>query len=58
MGIKHFLARLEAQTPSSQGKEVYDLKMPKTFGITKFMPIRAKSLSRFGLEAILASVFV
>jgi len=58
MGIKHFLASLAAQTPSSQGKEVYDLKMPQTLGINKFMPSRAKSLSRFGLEAILASVFV
>jgi hypothetical protein len=48
MGLKHFLASLGAQTPSSQGKEVYDLKMPKTLGITKFMPIRAKSLSPFG----------
>ena len=36
MGLKHFLAPLGAQTPSSQGKEVYDLKMPKTLGITKF----------------------
>jgi hypothetical protein len=36
MGIKHFLASLGAQTPSSQGKEVYDLKMPKTLDITKF----------------------
>ncbi len=56
-GIKHFLAPLRAETLSSQGKEVYDIKMPKTLGITKFKPIRAKSLSRFWFEAILAAVF-
>ena len=36
MGLKHFLVPLGAQTPFSQGKEVYDLKIPKTLGITKF----------------------
>jgi hypothetical protein len=57
--LKHFLARLgDPKPPRSQWKEVDDLKMPETLGITRFMPIRAKSLSLSRFEAILAAVFV
>jgi hypothetical protein len=58
MGLRHFLARLEAENTSGEGKEVNDLKMPETLVTTGFMSIRAKSLSPSSFEAIFGSIFV
>jgi hypothetical protein len=58
MGLRHFLAPLEAENTSGQGKEVNDLKIPKTLITTGFMPIRAKSFSPSSFEAIFCSIFV
>jgi hypothetical protein len=58
VGLRHFIAPLEAENLSEQGKEVNDKKMPETLVNTGFMLFRAEnsSLSRF--EAIFLSVFV
>ena len=58
MGLKHFPAALKAETPSREWKEIDNLKMSQTPGITRLMPIRAKSISLFGFESKMASVFV
>ena len=58
MGLKPFPAPLKAETPSREWKEIDNLKMSETLGITRLMPIRAKSISLSEFEAILASVFV
>jgi hypothetical protein len=58
VGLKHFPAPLKAETPSREWKEIDNLKMSETLGITRFMPIRAKSISLSGFEAKRASVFV
>ena len=56
--LRHFLAPLGAESLSEQGKEVDHQKMSETLVNTRFMPIRAKSLSRYMFEAIFTSVFV
>ena len=58
MGLKPFPAPLKAENPSREWKEIDNLKMSETLGITRLMPIRAKSISLSEFEAILASVFV
>jgi hypothetical protein len=57
-GLRHFLAPKGAETLSEQGKEVDYKKMSETLVNTRFMPIRAKSLSRYMFEAIFTLVFV
>jgi hypothetical protein len=58
MGLRHFLAPKGAEKLSGKGKEVDDLKTPETLVDTRFMNIRAESISLSGFEAIFASVFV
>jgi hypothetical protein len=58
VGLKHFPAPLKAETPFREWKEIDNLKMSETLGITRFMPIRAKSISLSAFEAKRASVFV
>jgi hypothetical protein len=58
VGLKHFPAPLKAETPSREWKEIDNLKMSETLGITRLMPRRAKSISLSGFEAKMASVFV
>jgi hypothetical protein len=48
VGLKPFSAPLKAETPSREWKEIDNLKMAETVGITRLMPIRAKSISRSG----------
>jgi hypothetical protein len=57
-GLRHFLAPKGAETPLEQGKEVDALKMPETFLNTRFILIRAKSLSIARFKAFFGSVFV
>ncbi|MEG4345203.1 hypothetical protein QUB70_18300 [Microcoleus sp. A003_D6] len=57
-GLRHFILTKAAENLSGQRKQVDDLKTPETFVTARFMPIRAKSLSMSGFEAIFASVFV
>ncbi len=58
MGLKPFPVPLKAETPSREWKEIDNLKMSETLGITRLIPIRAKSISLSELEAKMASVFV
>jgi len=58
VGLKHFPAPLKAETPSKEWKEIDNLKMSETLGITRLMPILSKSISLSGFEANLAAVFV
>jgi len=58
VGFRHFLAPLEFENTSGQGKEVNDLKTAEALVNTGFMQIRAESTSLSGFEAIFASVFV
>ncbi|GET35313.1 hypothetical protein MiSe_00550 [Microseira wollei NIES-4236] len=58
MGLRYFFATKGAENLSGSAKEVDALKMPETLVSTKFMPIRAKSLSLSRFEAILTSFFV
>jgi hypothetical protein len=58
VGLKPFPAPLKAETPSREWKEIDNLKMSETLGITRLMPIRAKSISLSAFEANLAAVFV
>jgi hypothetical protein len=58
VGLKHFPAPLKAETPSREWKEIDNLKMSQTFGITRFMSLRSQSISLSGFEAKMASVFV
>jgi len=58
VGLKHFPAPLKAETPFREWKEIDNLKMSETLGITRFMPILAKSISLSAFEAKRASVFV
>lgn len=48
VGLKPFPAPLKAETPSREWKEIDNLKMSQTLGITRLMPIRAKSISLSG----------
>jgi hypothetical protein len=57
-GLRHFLAPKGAESRSEQEKEVDHRKMSETLVNTRFIPIRAKSLSRYRFEAIFTSVFV
>jgi hypothetical protein len=56
--LRHFLAPKGAENLSEQGKEVDDEKMLETLVNTRFMLIRAKTLSLSRFEAIFVSVFV
>jgi len=58
VGLKHFPAPLKAETPSREWKEIDNLKMSQTLGITRFMSLRSPSISLSGFEANLAAVFV
>jgi hypothetical protein len=58
VGLKHFPAPLKAETPSREGKEIDNLKMSETLGITRLMPMLSKSISLSGFESKMASVFV
>ncbi|MEG5064314.1 hypothetical protein QUB33_11885 [Microcoleus sp. B3-A4] len=58
VGLKPFLASLKAETPSREWKEIDNLKMPQTLGITRLMPVLSKSISLSAFEAKMASVFV
>lgn len=57
-GLRHFSAPKGAENPLQQVKEVDGLKMPETLVNTRFIPIRAKSISPSRFEAIFASFFV
>jgi hypothetical protein len=48
VGLKHFPAPLKAETPSREWKEIDNLKMPETLGITRLIPILSKSISLSG----------
>jgi hypothetical protein len=54
VGLKHFPVPLKAETPSREWKEIDNLKMSETLGITKLMPIRLKSISLSAFEAKMA----
>ncbi|MBW3584278.1 MAG: hypothetical protein KY448_00100, partial [Cyanobacteria bacterium 0813] len=56
--LKPFPAPLKAETPSREWKEIDNLKMSETLGITRFMSLRVQSISLSAFEALLASVFV
>lgn len=58
VALRHFLDSKKAANLSDQGKEVDDTKMPETLVNTRFMLIRAKSISPSRFEAIFVSVFV
>ena len=58
MGIKHFPAPLKAEIPSREWKEIDNLKMSETLGITRFMSLETQSISLSAFEAKRASVFV
>ena len=58
VGLRHFIAPLEAGNLSEQGKEVNDQKMPETLVNTGFMLFRAENISLSRFEAIFLSVFV
>jgi hypothetical protein len=59
VGLRHFKAPKGAENLwLCGGKEVDDLKMPETVVNTRFMLIRAKSVSLSRFEAIFASFFV
>ena len=58
MGLKPFPATLKAETPSREWKEINNLQMFETLGLTRLMPIRAKSISLSAFEAKMVSVFV
>jgi hypothetical protein len=55
VGLRHLLAPKEAEKQSEQGREVDDLKMTEILVNSRFMPIRANSLSPSMFEAILTS---
>jgi hypothetical protein len=57
VGLKHFPAPLKGETLSREWKETDNLKMSQTLGITRLMPIRAKSISLSAFEGKRASVF-
>jgi hypothetical protein len=42
VGLKHFPAPLKAETPFREWKEIDNLKMSETLGITRFMPFELK----------------
>jgi len=48
VGLKPFPAPLKAETPSREWKEIDNLKMSQTLGITRLMPILSKSISLSG----------
>jgi hypothetical protein len=48
VGLKHFPAPLKAETPSREVKEIDNLKMSETLGITRLMPILSQSISLSG----------
>jgi len=58
VGIKHFPAPLKAEIPSREWKEIDNLKMSETLGITRFMSLETQSISLSAFEAKRASVFV
>lgn len=58
MGLKPFPAPLKAETPFRKWKEIDNLKMSETLGITRLMPMRSQSISLSGFEAKMAAVFV
>ena len=46
--LQPFPAPLKAETPFREWKEIDNLKRSETLGITRLMPIRAKSISLSG----------
>lgn len=58
VGLKPFPAPLKAETPSREWKEIDNLQMSETLGITRLMPLISQSISLSAFEAKRASVFV
>jgi hypothetical protein len=54
VGLKPFPAPLKAENPSREWKEIDNLKMSETLGITRLMPILSKSISLSGFEVKMA----
>jgi hypothetical protein len=54
VGLKHFPAPLKAENPSREWKEIDNLKMSESLGITRLMPILSKSISLSAFEAKMA----
>lgn len=54
MELKPFPTPLKAENPSKEWKEIDNLKMSETLGISRLMPLQAKSISLYAFEAKMA----